>query len=295
MAKILDAQKFYDEFKSKLKAQIRNLPGLTLASFSIGKNYSCQVYRVSQKKLADELGVKYLSIELAEGTPLKEITTRIKDANNDKKITGIVANKPFPLTVSEEEIFSAIDYKKDIEGMNPYNLGLLFIGEPLFISPTVLSALEFIKMTGVKLYGKDVTIVGFSTLIGKPLALILGRKFATVNITHIATFESKRLPFYIKNADIVISAVGIPNLIKGAWLKKGSIAIDVGIGRKNSKTVGDVELEKAITKVSYITPVPGGVGKLTSLFLFKNLIDAYQKYEVRSQRTDDRGQMTDNR
>jgi methylenetetrahydrofolate dehydrogenase (NADP+)/methenyltetrahydrofolate cyclohydrolase len=162
--------------------------------------------------------------------------------------------------------------------MNPYNLGLLFIGEPLFISPTVLSALEFIKMTGVKLYGKDVTIVGFSTLIGKPLALILGRRFATVSITHIATSESKHLPFYVKNADIVISAVGVPNLIKGTWLKKGVIAIDVGIGRKNSKIVGDIEFEGAKEKAAFITPVPGGVGKLTSLFLFNNLIDAYQKY-----------------
>lgn len=278
MAKILSAQKFYDEFKSKLAAQIRKLPALTLASVSIGKNYSCQVYRHTQKKLADELGVRYLSIELSEDTPLKEIITKIKELNTDKKITGIVANKPFPANISEEEIFSAIDYKKDVEGMNPYNLGLLFIGEPLFVSPTVLSTLEFIKMTGVKLYGKDVAIVGFSTLIGKPLALILGRKFATVNITHIATFEGKRLPFYVKNADIVISAVGVPNLIKGAWLKKGTIAIDVGIGRKDSKIVGDIEFEGAMKKASFITPVPGGVGKLTSLFLFKNLIDAYQKY-----------------
>ncbi len=279
MTKILNAQKFYDGFKNKLKSEIHSLPILALASLSIGKNYSCQVYRASQQKLADEFGVKYLSVELSETAPLKEVIAKIKELNKDKKITGIVANKPFPQGISEEEIFSAIDYRKDIEGMNPYNLGLLFIGEPLFISPTVLSALEFIKMTGIELYGKEITIVGFSTLIGKPLALILGRKFATVNITHIATFESKRLPFYVKNADIVISAAGRPNLIKGAWLKKGVVAIDVGIGRKDSKIVGDIEFESANKKAAFITPVPGGVGKLTSLFLFKNLVDAYRKYE----------------
>jgi methylenetetrahydrofolate dehydrogenase (NADP+)/methenyltetrahydrofolate cyclohydrolase len=162
--------------------------------------------------------------------------------------------------------------------MNPYNLGLLFIGEPLFISPTVLSILEFLKMTGVDLYGKQVTIVGFSTLIGKPLALILGRKFATVSIAHIATYETKLLPVYIKNADIVISAVGQPHLIKGNWVKDKAIVIDVGIGKKGARVVGDIEFAQASLKASYISPVPGGIGKLTPIYLFKNLIAAYKKY-----------------
>ncbi len=198
--------------------------------------------------------------------------------NKNKKITGIVDNTPFPSNFTEELIFSTIDHKKDIEGMNPYNLGLLFVGEPLFVSPTVLSILEFIKMSGIDLYGKQVTIVGFSTLIGKPLTLILGRKLATVTITHIGTYESGKLPFYIKNSDIVVSAVGKPHIIKGEWIKKGAVVIDVGIGEFNGKVVGDIEFEKAKRRAAFITPVPGGVGKLTSLFLFKNLIDAYKKY-----------------
>lgn len=278
MAEILKAKETYDSLKLWLKDKLSQLPQLTLASLTIGKNYSSQVYRLSQAKLAKELGVKYLSIELPQNTPLKDVTARLKDLNKNKKITAIVANKPFPPNFTEEAIFSAIDYKKDIEGMNPYNLGLLFVGEPLFISPTVLSILEFIKMTEVTLRGKDVTIVGFSTLIGKPLALILGRKLATVNITHIGTYEADRLPFYIKNADIIISAVGKPHIIKGEWVKKGAIAIDVGIGSKDGKVVGDINFEVAQKRASFITPVPGGVGKLTSLFLFKNLIDAYEKY-----------------
>jgi methylenetetrahydrofolate dehydrogenase (NADP+)/methenyltetrahydrofolate cyclohydrolase len=106
----------------------------------------------------------------------------------------------------------------------------------------------------------------------------LGRKFATVNITHIATYERKRLPFYVRNADIIISAVGKPNIIKGSWIKKKAIVIDVGIGAKNGKITGDVEFESAERKASFITPVPGGVGKLTSIFLFKNLLKAYKKH-----------------
>ncbi len=133
-------------------------------------------------------------------------------------------------------------------------------------------------MSGIDLYGKQVTIVGFSTLIGKPLALILGRKLASVAIAHIGTYESGKLPFYVKNSDIVVSAVGKPHIIKGQWIKKGAVVIDVGIGEFKGKVVGDVEFEKAKKKAAFITPVPGGVGKLTSLFLFKNLIDAFKKY-----------------
>jgi len=278
MAKILEAKEIYDILKERLKTRLRSLPILTLASVSIGKNYSSQVYRASQKKLAENLGVKYLSLELPQDISIKDALTKIQSLNKNKKITGIVANKPFPSNFTEELVFSTIDHKKDLEGMNPYNLGLLFVGEPLFVSPTVLSILEFIKMTGIDLYGKQVTIVGFSTLIGKPLALILGRKLASVSITHIGTYESGKLPFYIKNSDIVVSAVGKPHIIKGEWIKKGAVVVDVGIGQFNGKVVGDIEFEKAKRKASFITPVPGGVGKLTSLFLFKNLIDAYKKY-----------------
>lgn len=278
MAKILEAKEIYDILKERLKSSLSSLPTLTLASVTIGKNYSSQVYRASQKKLAENLGVKYLSVELPQNISTKDALSKIQSLNKNKKITGIVANKPFPSNFTEELVFSAIDYKKDIEGMNPYNLGLLFIGEPLFVSPTVLSILEFIKMSGIDLYGKQVAIVGFSTLIGKPLALILGRKLATVTITHIGTYESGKLPFCIKNSDIVVSAVGKPHIIKGDWIKKGSVIIDVGIGEINGKVVGDIEFEKAKKKAGFITPVPGGVGKLTSLFLFKNLIDAYKKY-----------------
>ena len=276
---ILEAKEIYDVLKERLRARLKSLPTLTLASLTIGKNYSSQVYRASQKKLAESLGVKYLSLELPQNIRVKDALAKIQSFNKNKKITGIVANKPFPSNFTEEIIFSTIDYKKDIEGMNPYNLGLLFVGEPLFISPTVLSILEFIKMSGIDLYGKQVTIVGFSTLIGKPLALILGRKLATVTITHIGTYESGKLPFYVKNSDIVVSAVGKPHIIKGEWIKKGAVIIDVGIGKLNNKVVGDIEFEAAKKKAAFITPVPGGVGKLTSLFLFKNLIDAYSLYQ----------------
>jgi len=276
MAKILEAKIIYDKLKSELRKDIAQLPRLTLASVSMGDNYSCEVYLNAQRRLAEDLGVDYLAIELPKHVSLQKVLDTVEDLNRKDKITGIVVNKPFPEGFDEAEVFAAIQAHKDIEGINPYNLGRLFIGEPVFVSPTVLSVLELLKATKVDLYGKEVAIVGFSTLIGKPLALLLGKELATVAITHIATYERGQLASYVKNADIVISAVGKPHLIKGDWVKKKAIVIDVGIGEKDGKLVGDVDFTTACTRASFITPVPGGVGKLTTLFLFKNLFAAYQ-------------------
>jgi len=267
-------QQICEKIKQDLKKEVQGLPALRLASLSIGKDYASLVYVSAQSKLAKELGIDYCSIELEDSCSLGDLLGKINELNDDKSINGIIVNKPFPQKFKEEVIFSAIDAKKDLEGMNPYNLGGLFYGEPLFISPTVLSVLEILRSLEINVCAKEIVIVGFSTLIGKPLALLLGQQFATVNITHIATFESKKLPFYVQNADVVISAVGKPHLIKGEWVKKGAVVIDVGIGQIEGKVVGDVEFDEVKKRASFVSPVPGGVGRLTTLFLFKNLIKA---------------------
>jgi len=158
--------------------------------------------------------------------------------------------------------------------MNLNNLGKFFTGQPQFISPTVSSIICMLNQCRVKFYGKKATVVGFSSLIGKPLALWLGNQFATVSITHIATYEAGDLEAYVKEADILISAAGVPDLIKGSWIKEGAIVIDAGTAQKCGKLTGDVEFNEAKKKASAITPVPGGVGKLTTLFLYHNLIIA---------------------
>ena len=277
MGKVLDVTRIYEKLKKELRLQLAKLTqSLRLALIKVGKDYSSQVYLSSQEKLAKELGIEYVVVELDVKDSEAAAIKKIEELNNDERITGIMIHKPFPRRWSEDVIFSALSHKKDIEGISPYNLGMVCLGKPLFISPTVLSVLELLKNIKVDLYGKDVTIVGFSSIIGKPLTFLLGNNFATVNITHIATYKVKRLPFYIKNADIVISAVGKPHVIKGAWIKKGSIIIDVGTAQRQGKITGDVEFDVALKKASYISPVPGGVGKLTPLFLFKNLLKAAQ-------------------
>jgi len=269
MAKVLDPKDICNRLKEEIRTQLESLPKLCLASLLIGKETS--EYYQAQKKLAEELGVDFPVI--APAVSLSDLKSKVEKLNNDPKVTGIILNKPFPSEWKDQEVFSLLSPNKDIEGMHPLNLGRFFSGESKLISPTASSVIELLGETKTELQGKRVVIVGFSSLIGKPLTLFLAKEIATVTIVHIKT-KKEDLPFYITNADILISAAGVPGLIKGDWIKKGAIVIDVGTGKKGGKTVGDVEFDKAKEKAAAITPVPGGVGKLTTMFLFHNLLIA---------------------
>ena len=275
MAELLKASLVYDSLKNEIKKS--SPKGIEIASVRIGDDYASQVYFSQQEKLAAEVGIAYKSVQLPGHVTLKQLGKEIDALNKDEKVKGIVINKPFPSEWREEDVFSLISTNKDIEGMNPYNLGLLFTGRPNFISPTVRSILKFIELSRIDLRGAEVTLVGASLLIGKPLAIILSNMFATVRLTHVATYEKGLLENHVKKGDVVVTCVGKPDLIKGAWLKKGAVVIDVGIGHKDGKICGDVEFEEACKVAGYITPVPGGVGKLTTLFLFENLLKAAGK------------------
>lgn len=274
MAVILDSHDSYN----KLEREVKKLIGgrkLCLASVAVGENYSTGVYRFSQKKAALKLGVRYRSIDFPLNVSFRKFKEEVNKLNREKTITGIILNKPFPSAWKDVAVFSLLDEKKDIEGMHPVNIGKFFMGEPRFISPTVLSVLELLSPCIGKNYsGKKVTLVGFSSLIGKPLALFLADNFATVSVTHIATYQAGFLPAYVNGADILISAVGKPHIIKGEWIKEGAVVIDVGTGEKDSVLTGDVEFDVAKEKASFITPMTGGIGKLTVMFLYYNLAKA---------------------
>ncbi|MDD5070723.1 MAG: bifunctional 5,10-methylenetetrahydrofolate dehydrogenase/5,10-methenyltetrahydrofolate cyclohydrolase [Candidatus Omnitrophica bacterium] len=272
MNEISGVDKLYSSFKERLKTNLLLFEKLSLASVAVCDDFDCVSYRTQQKKIADELGVEYIPINISSDISFSAFQQRIFDLNHDPQINGIVINKPFPNAWGEEDVFSLIDPAKDIEGMTPYNLGRLLMGADAVVSPTVRSVLQFLNLAGISLRGKNILIVGASVLIGKPLSLILTNMFATVSLAHVATFNSGWLPFYVENSDIVISAVGVAQLIKADWLRNGAIVIDVGVGYKDGKMCGDVEYEKAKEKVAFITPVPGGVGMFTTLFLLDNLI-----------------------
>ncbi len=274
MAQILEGKVIAKELKSKLKEERKEVKTPSLASLKVGNNKEIDVYINSQKRLAKELNVDYQLCEVSEKEGAEGLISTIERLNKDERIKGIIVHRPLPSSYDEQKVFSSIEPKKDIEGMHPYNLGRLMLGGDEFISPTVLSIFEFIQYTGIELYGKNVVIVGASFLVGKPLSLLLVNHFSTVTITHIGTYQKGHLPFYVSNADVVISCVGKPGLIKGEWIKQGAIVIDGGISKAEGKIKGDVEFASAEKKAGFITPVPGGVGMLTALFLFKNLLKA---------------------
>ncbi|TBR15268.1 bifunctional 5,10-methylenetetrahydrofolate dehydrogenase/5,10-methenyltetrahydrofolate cyclohydrolase, partial [bacterium] len=196
----------------------------------------------------------------------------IQKLNNDKAVSGIILQMPLPGHIDYRKISQSIAESKDIEGISPVNLGKIIFGQARFIPCTAAAVMELVKHTGIDLMGKSVVIVGHSEIVGKPLSLLFLDKLATVTVCHIGTSRVGKLSDYVALADILVVAVGKPGLIKGEWIKKDAVVIDVGINRVDNKVVGDVEFETAQKRASWITPVPGGVGPLTVTMLMRNLI-----------------------
>src|SRR3989339_894860 len=244
-----------------------------------------------QKKACEEMGLKYELKELASTTTEKVLLEYIESLNNDASVTGIILQMPLPKEIDPKSVQIKISPKKDVEGLNPYNMGLLVYGKQVVAPCTALGAVELLKSSGVELKGKEVVIIGHSEIVGKPILLLMLQSLTespTPTVCHIAT---KDTPSHTKKADIVFVAVGKPGLVKAEMLKAGSIVIDIGInrvpvldangvhvadektGRPKMKTVGDVDFEKAKEVCGMISPVPGGVGPLTVTMLIKNTIE----------------------
>jgi methylenetetrahydrofolate dehydrogenase (NADP+)/methenyltetrahydrofolate cyclohydrolase len=196
----------------------------------------------------------------------------IETLNNDLKVNGIILQMPLPAHIDYKKISEHIAPGKDVEGMHPSNIGKIIFGRAKALPCTAAAVMEIIKSTGIDLNGKEVVIVGHSEIVGKPLALLLLDKLATVTVCHIGTSKAGKLEEHVRKAEVLIVAVGRAGLIKGEWVK-GAIVVDVGINRVGDKLVGDVEFEEAEKRASWITPVPGGVGPLTVVMLMRNLVE----------------------
>lgn len=274
-AKLLEGKIIAAEIKEKLKQEISLLGKKpVLASIIVGENAGAESYCKSQSKTAEGLGIEYRLERLPAETTQSGLIDFIKKLNNDASVNGIIIQMPLPKQIDYKSISSFIAPDKDIEGMHPQNLGKVLMGKAKIAPCTAAAAFALIEATGVNLYGKEVVIVGHSEIVGKPLSLLLLEKFATTTVCHIGTSGAGKLIDHVKNAEILVVAVGKAGLIKGEWIKEGAIVIDVGINRINDKIVGDVEFEEAASRAAYITPVPGGVGPLTVTMLMRNLVEA---------------------
>ncbi len=274
MGTVFDVTAVSKKLKRRIKAKRRRAGNVSLAAVTVGRDRATEVYRASQQRLAKSFDVAYHHYRLPAKASVKKTARLLSELNADANVCGIMIHKPLPAAWNEVGLFSRIAPHKDIEGVTPANLGRVVLGEPLFIPPTVRSVLAVLDQIQVDLYGRDVVLIGFSSHIGKPLSVLLADRLATVDITHIGTYQRKRLPFYVSQAHVLISCVGKPHFIRPDWIKKGAVVIDVGISARGGKIYGDVNSRKACQKASLVTPVPGGIGALTGFFLFDNLLKA---------------------
>ena len=277
-AKLLEGGRIAEKIIEDVKEDVEKLKGKgitpCLNALQVGENPGSKVYIRSQKRASEKVGIDYTLHQFDEFISQKELEEFIDKLNKDKKVNGIILQMPLPSHLNTQALQWRIDPHKDAEGVSPANMGLIVYGKPGLGPCTAMAVMELINSTKAELYGKRVTMVGHSDIVGKPVSLLLLHKFATVSVCHIATGERGDLPKYVKNAEILIVAVGKANLIKGEWIKEGAIVIDVGINRVGGKIVGDVEFEVAQKKASYITPVPGGVGPVTTAILLRNTVEA---------------------
>ena len=256
----------------ELKKKFNGVPGLTV--ILIGELAPSQIYVRNKEKSAKEVGLNSDVIKYPENVDEKIVLKKIKDLNEDKSISGILVQLPLPKHINKKKIIDSIIPSKDVDGFHPMNVGNLSSGYESSVPCTPLGCYLLLKKVEPNLSGKKAVIIGRSNLNGKPMAQLLLKENCTVTITHSKT---KNLKLECLEADIIIAAVGIPNLVKGDWVKKDSIVIDVGINKTDKGIVGDVDFEAVSKKAKALTPVPGGVGPMTIACLIKNTIDCFKR------------------
>lgn len=258
----------------KRKKEGKNIPCLT--AVLLGNDGGSLFYVNYQKKMCDKVGVKYNLIHLEENTTEEKLLKVINDLNENKEVHGIILQLPLPKGLDQRKITSCIDPNKDVDGLTDINIGKLFKGEECFIPCTPRSALQIVKSTGVDIKGKRTVIVGRSNIVGKPAAMLFLQENATVTICHSKT---ENLSEVTKEADILIACVGVPGLITKEYINEGAIVIDVGTSNVDGKMKGDVDFDDVIDKASYVTPVPGGVGSVTTMMLIQNTVEAAERFD----------------
>ena len=282
MAKLLEGKPIAEAIKQAIAQEVSAMAKKpVLASVMVGENAGAESYVKSQKKVAENLGIEYQFHKFAGDTTESALIEFVQKLNVDKGVNGIIIQMPLPAQIDYKKISQFILPEKDVEGMHPANIGRILFGKARMVPCTAASAMELLLSTGIDLYGKEVVIVGHSEIVGKPLALLLLEKFATVTVCHIGTSKAGKLEEHVKKAEVLLVAVGKAGLIKGEWIKEGAIVIDIGINRVADKIVGDVEFEAAQARASYITPVPGGVGPLTVTMLMRNVVEAAKAQNIK--------------
>ena len=276
MYQILDGKKVSQRVKDELKDKVEKLkneginPGL--AVIIVGNDSASRVYVNNKKKACEYIGIRSEEYALPEETTEEELLSLVDTLNKKDDIHGILCQLPLPKHINEEKILYAIDPKKDVDAFHPVNVGKIMIGDFDFLPCTPAGVMDLIEESGIDLTGKECVVVGRSNIVGKPQAMLLLHKNATVTICHSRTKDLKEV---CKRADVLVVAVGRAKMIDESYIKDGAVVIDVGMDRdENGKLCGDVDFDSACKRAGYITPVPGGVGPMTIATLMRNAVTA---------------------
>lgn len=287
---LIDGKAISAQIKKEIAEEVQQIKlagGKTphLAAVLVGHDGGSETYVASKVKTCEEVGFKSSLIRYEDDVTEEELLKCVGRLNNDPDVDGFIVQLPLPKHISEQKVIEAIDYRKDVDGFHPINVGRMSIGLPCFVSATPAGILELLKRYNIETSGKHCVVLGRSNIVGKPVANLMVQKSypgdATVTICHSRTPNIKEICL---EADIIIAALGVPEFLKGDMVKKGAVVIDVGTTRVASsetksgfKLKGDVAFDEVAAKASYITPVPGGVGPMTIISLMKNTLLAGKK------------------
>lgn len=278
---LIDGKELAKKIRANLKTEVDKLKqqGIIpkLAVIMVGDDKASSVYVRNKSRACNEIGIEFEEFLKGQDTTQEELLSLIQELNKREDVHGILLQSPIPQHLDIREAFNLIDYKKDVDGFNPVNVGRLSIGEDAFISCTPHGVIRMLEEYNIPIEGKRAVIIGRSNIVGKPLIQCLLSKNATVTVCHSKT---QNIGEITKEADILIAALGRPKFVKEDMVKPGAVVIDVGINRNDEgKLVGDVDFENVSKKASYITPVPGGVGPMTIAMLMENVVKAAKMTE----------------
>ncbi|MEC9476211.1 MAG: bifunctional methylenetetrahydrofolate dehydrogenase/methenyltetrahydrofolate cyclohydrolase FolD [Planctomycetota bacterium] len=282
MAQIIDGKARAKELRKSLKGRVASFieqngraPGLGV--ILVGSDPASAVYVRNKERACEKTGIRSFHHELPQDATQDQVENLIDQLNEDPEVHGILLQLPLPSQLDAEPLLLRIRPEKDADGFHPVNAGLLSVGQPTFVPCTPLGCIDLLQWSGVTLQGADAVVVGRSNIVGKPVAQLLLSEGATVTICHSKTRD---LAEQVGRADVLVAAVGRPQMIKGDWIRPGAAVIDVGINRlEDGSIVGDVEFDAAAERAGYITPVPGGVGPMTVAKLLENTLEGAIRFE----------------
>jgi methylenetetrahydrofolate dehydrogenase (NADP+) / methenyltetrahydrofolate cyclohydrolase len=278
-AKIIDGKALAARLRAAMAEEVKQLtaksvrPGLAVVL--VGEDPASQIYVRNKTKALAEAGFACFDHHLPAETTEDKLLGLVRDLNSDRAVDGILVQLPLPKHLDSKRVLLTIDPAKDVDGFHPENLGRLLIGEPRFIACTPYGIMKLIEEAGTTVRGANAVVVGRSNIVGKPVSMLLTSADATVTVCHSKTRD---LPAVIASADILVAAIGRPEMIRGSWIKPGATVIDVGTNRlETGKLVGDVEFAAAVERAGAITPVPGGVGPMTITMLLANTLESARR------------------